>query len=222
MKTNHYHLDLMIPNQANKDVVYNESILAIDSFLNSSVIGFIDQKPAKLDVGEKYVIASGQDKNKICYRPVVPKTIELLTPFEGMILYFIKEDKFFIYHNDNWQAANLPKAIPSHMESQKADKFTGIAGKYCLQDTGNNIFYLYLNDNCEISLNLARKSLITLIIKQNYQNIYELKWPGNILWPDKKAHIMTSVINAINIIRLYPLPESEHFLAEIIYQNYQF
>ena len=221
MKTNNYHLDLMITNQANKDVIYNESILIIDNFLNSSVISFIDQKPAKLNSNEKYVIASGQDKNKICYSPSDSSSVELLTPFEGMVLYFIKESGFFIYNNSAWQAMNWSAGPLPNSEGPKIDKFIGIGNKYS-PESANNILYLYLDNDCELDLSRIQGSIITFVIKQNYQNCYSLKWPGNILWPNKQPHIMSQQINATDIIRLYRLPESEHFLAEIINQNYQF
>ena len=221
MKTNNYQLDLMIPNQASKDVIYNESILVIDNYLNSSVIGFIDQKPDKLHYKEKYVIASGQDKSKICYCSLESRAVELFSPFEGMVLYFIKESSFLIYHNTDWQVMSLQGSIIPVSDKQKIDKFTGIEGKFCPDNT-KDILYLYLNNDCELDFIDLQQSVTTFVIKQNYQNCYELKWPVNILWPGKQPHIMNQQINAMDIIRLYRIPESEHFLAEIINQNYQF
>ena len=65
-------------------------------------------------------------------------------------------------------------------------------------------------------------AICTIIIKQNYQEVYDVVWSENILWPSKKIHQMTKTPNVMDIIKFYKLPQSYHLLAEIINQNYQF
>ena len=60
MKTTCFNMDLMVPNQINKDVIFNESLLKIDNFLNSTVNGFIEDIPDNPGIGEKYIITSGK------------------------------------------------------------------------------------------------------------------------------------------------------------------
>ena len=80
--------------------------------------------------------------------------------------------------------------------------------------------YLYLNNNCTINLTKTRE--VTVILKQNCNNIYKISWSENILWKNKMIHKMTETTNAIDVIKFYPLIETERFLGEIIGQDYQF
>ena len=59
MKTYNYGIDLMIPMQINRDIVFNEALLTIDSFCNSIVISFIDRKPSNPVIREKYILTEG-------------------------------------------------------------------------------------------------------------------------------------------------------------------
>ena len=56
MKTNNFSINLMVPGQAEKDIVFNESILLIDQFLSNSVNGFTKDTPKSLKIGEKFII----------------------------------------------------------------------------------------------------------------------------------------------------------------------
>jgi hypothetical protein len=42
MKTTNFNMELMVPNQVNKDVIFNESLLTIDNFLGITLNGFMD------------------------------------------------------------------------------------------------------------------------------------------------------------------------------------
>lgn len=90
MKTTNFSMDLMVPLQLNKDTIFNEALLKIDSFMNLSVIDFIDHKPENLKNGEKFIISTGEYKNNICYKPMYSKTILLSEPKEGMLVFVIK------------------------------------------------------------------------------------------------------------------------------------
>lgn len=46
------------------------------------------------------------------------------------------------------------------------------------------------------------------MIKQNYEGVFNVKWPENILWPEKEPVQVTATANAIDLFRFqkYPNP----------------
>jgi hypothetical protein len=60
------------------------------------------------------------------------------------------------------------------------------------------------------------------MIKQCYNSSKALIWPDNILWQNKALHQMTQTPNATDIVKLYRLPETTHFLGTVVAQNFQF
>ena len=96
MKTNNFAINLMIPGQAEKDVIFNESMLLIDQFLNNSVNGFTPDIPESLKIGEKLIISDGKRKNQICFLSHDSKEIEFLKAKDNTIV-FAKEQKCFFY-----------------------------------------------------------------------------------------------------------------------------
>jgi hypothetical protein len=101
MKTKAFALDLMVPNQTHKDIVFNESMLTIDQFLNISVKGFIKNVPKTLNVGDKLIISTGSKKDHICFLLHKSKKIELLKPINGMVVFSTKHSCFYLY-DDKW------------------------------------------------------------------------------------------------------------------------
>jgi hypothetical protein len=213
MKTNAFALDLMVPDQAHKDILFNESMLKIDQFLNISINGFIKDIPKTLNVGEKLIICEGIKKNHICFLLHDSKKIEFLKPTNGMIVFSIQQSCFYLF-DDKWLKINIGSEII-------AKNFDGIEGEYIAPiDVVNH--YLYLSKNTTIILKKSLVPELTLIIKQNSSTSFAFKWPDNILWENGKEHIMTNKANAIDIVKLFQLPESNHFLGKIISQNHQF
>ena len=86
----------------------------------------------------------------------------------------------------------------------------------------NDCHYLYLYGNCTVGCENIDKVSFTIIIKQNYNKVFKIQWPENILWPNKKPKQITSIVNSIDFFKFYRLPESQHFLAESTIQNYQY
>lgn len=214
MKTNNFSINLMVPGQAEKDVVFNESILLIDQFLSNSVNGFTRDIPESLKVGEKLIITDGKRKNQVCFLSHDSKEIEFLKAKDNTII-FVKEQKcFFLFDTDSWVKINIDSGqIPAN--------FTGINEDYTPSiDVANH--YLYLSDDCTITLAKTVLSELTLIIKQNAEESKTLNWPENILWENDSAHVMTPTMNRFDIIKLFRLPESNHFLGKIISQNHKF
>jgi len=216
MKTTNFKLDLMIPNQANKDVVFNESLLTIDNFLSITINGFIDNIPANLVSGEKYIISDGRYKNHICYKTHDAKEIQYFLPNNGMLFFLIEDLTFLLYFGNTWKEVQLglgDNATP-------VTNFTPINETF--EAENKPYLYLYLNTNATISLEQIKLPETTIIIKQCYNASYSLIWPDNILWENKEPYKVTPSANNIDIVKLYRLPEGTHFIGKIIGQNFQF
>ncbi|MDP5109901.1 MAG: hypothetical protein NWP47_00755 [Rickettsiaceae bacterium] len=214
MKTNNFAIDLMVPGQIEKDIIFNESILLIDQFLNNSVNGFIKDVPDSLEVGEKFIILNGDKKNHICFLSHNSKSIEFLTPSDNTVVFSKEHKCFFLFDKDNWIKINTGS-------SQVPVNFTGISESYTVPvDIANH--YLYLSEDCAITLTKTTLPEITIIIKQNASSAKTLNWPDNILWENNSAHIITTTTNRFDIVKLFRLPESNHFLGKIVSQNHKF
>ncbi|RTK92641.1 MAG: hypothetical protein EKK61_03395 [Rickettsiales bacterium] len=209
MKTNNLNIEMMVPSQLNKDIIFNESMLKLDCFSNLGVTGFIDSLSEDIDVNEKYIIKYGEHKNKICYRSSEFKPISFLEPKKGMIIY-IPDQAFFCFDGFNWKECS-DNQIPSN--------FSGINEHYSIK---NKINYLYLNNNSAFEISKIDHSEISIFIKQSADGVYQVVWPTNILWENKSIHIMTAEKNSIDLIKLYYLPETEHWLGKIIAQNFNY
>jgi len=218
MKTNNYKFDLMYQGQNHKDIVYNETILKLDANLNLSVVDFIEHPSESISHGERFIIAAGENKNKICYFAHQTKGVQYILPYDNMIVYIIKDNCFARFSENNWQKITLDSS--SEVVSS-ASKFVSIKNEFILPNQ-NDYHYLYLNGNCKVGFENIDKSSFTIIIKQNYKKVFKIKWPENILWPNKKPKQITSIVNSIDFFKFYRIPESQHFLAESTAQNYQY
>lgn len=223
MQTMNYQLELMVPNQYNKDITYNESILKIDQFLNFSVIAIIEKLPEKLDVGEKYILSEGDYKNYIAYLPHESKKVQYLEPQNGMVVFCLKNNSFLSYNNNKWNEATTTSNSKQYNPRiiSENDVFLGIKDTYYAPAL-NNFLYLYLNGDALIDLTKVQTNEITFLIKQNHQKTYDLTWPNNIIWPSKKTPKITAKPNSMDLIKLYKIVESSYFLGKIIMQDYQY
>ena len=104
MITNNYGIELMIPSQVNKDVIFNEAISKLDGFCNMVIVSFIDSLPLELTIRSLHIISNGIDKNSICYCPSNASGWKLLKPTPNMIFYVKSERNFFCFNGDNWVA----------------------------------------------------------------------------------------------------------------------
>lgn len=209
MKTNNLSIELMVPSQLNKDIIFNESMLKLDCFSNLGITGFIDSVDEDITVNEKYIIKYGEHQNKICYRASEIKPVSFLEPKKNMIVYVL-DQAFFCFDGFNWKKC-------SHENTP--DKFLGINDHYSIK---NKINYLYLNSSSDFEINEVNHSEISIFIKQSADSIYQVSWPTNILWENQSIHIMTTEKNSIDFIKLYYLPETEHWLGKIIAQNFNY
>ena len=237
MKTRNYQLDIIRSNLANKDTAINENFIKIDSLLSNSVKCFTDNIPQDFALGEKIILTSEDKKNSILCNIEKGKNLEQIIPRDGMVVFVQSEKNFFIFKNDTWDpiaiskgdnkanldAFTLPKniAVGSSTLLTGDEKFMGIEGEYTAPENYEAL-HLYLNNDVQFNLDNIKTRIVTFIIKQHYNSVKKLIWPHNILWPNKTPHTMTGEANATDIVRLYRLVETNHFLGEVVGQNYQF
>ena len=203
----------MIPGQAEKDITFNESILLIDQFLNNSVNGLVEELPESLKVGDKFIITKGDRKNQICFLSHESREKEYLIPCENSVIFSRQQKSFFLFYENKWTIVGASQEkIPSN--------FIGASKEYKISND-SSYHYLYLSDNTTINLDGIELPEI-IIIKQNENDPKTLKWSWNILWENQLAHVITQTKNRFDIVKLFRLPESNHFLGKIISQNFKF
>jgi hypothetical protein len=217
MKTNNLSLELMVPSQINKDIIYNEAILKLDDFSNLSICDFVDTCPSELDAGIKYIIRNGNDRNKICYRSHETKPITLHEPRDGMVIYMISQGRFLFYSKDEWRACldNQPQTLG------QSNNFSGIYGQHLLSPNTKN-HYLYLSEDTEIIAQNLQFETINLIIKQSHSVANNLTWSSNILWNNKQAPTPKLAKNSLSFFQLYALPETDHYFGIILGDNFNY
>lgn len=227
MKSQNYQFEFMKSDLANKDVLYNEAIIKLDTFLNMSVVDFIDKMPESSKAGEKYIITGNANKGYIGYLPYDGKQHEHLKPAEGMIVFVKSEQSFYTFNDNQWQKLFIStknedsKVSSSNSKIAENAKFVGIQGDYVAPENEDQL-YLYVNDDVTINLDKVKQKLLTIIVKQHYSQTKNITWPSNILWQGKNPHQLTATPNAMDIVRIYRMVESNHFFGEIVGQNYQF
>ncbi|HJK86413.1 MAG TPA: DUF2793 domain-containing protein [Candidatus Megaira endosymbiont of Nemacystus decipiens] len=214
MKTSNLALELMVPSQINKDIIYNEAILKLDDFFHNTIDGFIDTKPSEIPVGKKYIISNGEEENHICYRSSESKSVSIHIPKDGMSVYLKSEGKFIFFSENVWK-----DCIGS--TNSKVKQFTGICKKYFLpQNQGQHS--LYLSSNVEIVAKNIPLESVTLIIKQSYNQNNKLFWSSNILWNDNVIPKRVPKKNSISLIKLYSMPETDHYLGIVLGNNFNY
>ncbi len=218
MKTKNYAFDLMVPNQINKDIIFNENIVKIDYLLNFTIIDIVDSINQEIKIGYKYIISKGEYSNYIFYRHNISREIEYIQPREGMIFFCIATKNFIYFLNDKWHNNIL---LENNNKTTETYKFNVLKGYY-KASAKNSIIFLYLADNSTIDLTDLKIKKFTFFIKQNSKTLYDLNWSNNILWPNKKKHIITPILNSIDLVTLYKIAETNHYLGVVTNQNYQY
>lgn len=223
MKTNNLSLELMVPSQINKDIIYNEAIFKLDDFSNLSICDFVDICPSELDAGIKYIIRTGDDKNKICYRPHDSKPIMLHEPRDGMVIYMISQGQFLFYSKGQWREClnNQPQTISQSQTLGQSNNFSGVYGQHNLSPNTKN-HYLYLSEDTEITAQNLQFETINLIIKQSHSTANNLTWSSNILWNNKQAPNPKPNKNSLSFFQLYALPETDHYFGIILGENFNY
>lgn len=215
MQTNFFDIKLMLPGQINKELIFNEATVKIDGFMHGSIKGFIDQVPKSYEIGDKYIINQGQDKNSIYYVFTDSHNWQILPPSKGMCFFCQEIGDLIIFDGTNWCHKNGRQI---DMDKFAQDSFLSIAGNFCVPERANYLC-LYLEQHAVIDLSFAQSDRITMVIKQNVK-ITKLDWQGKILWinPDNTNHIDSNLL-MYKIIEFYGMGANT-FLAKIIANNY--
>lgn len=223
MKTHHYNIDLMVPMQTDKEILFNEAQVKIDSFCNASVRGFIAHAPDTAPVvGDKYILSAGTNSGYICYCANLSKGWQMLEPQIGMIIFVCEANSFFIFNNDNkWlKVIGANREDAAQYEAQATpNRFIGINGQFTIPATIGYI-PLYLNDNCAINTEQVQCNQFTIILKQNYATLYTIEWSQNLMWQNKTPHQITKKANVMDIISFYRIVETQYFAAVVVAQGY--
>lgn len=225
MKTNNFTLDLMVPNQEQKDITFNEALLKIDQFLNNNIDGFIDDVPEEISVGKKFIITKGEKKDYICFRSHESKDIEFLKPINNATFFSGQHQCFFTFTDNKWNKVNSASNFnqnPTKEDSKSGlTEFKGIQDQYLLP-SNTSYHYIYLSGDSEITLPDDTNTEITLIIKQNCNSVKNLILPYFILWENKNPYKIADKANHMDVVKLFRIPGSFHFLGKVIAQNLTF
>lgn len=228
MQTTNYGIDLMLPSQANKDVVFNEAITKIDAFCNFAINSFEGKVPAKLNVGAMHIVCEGSHAMSICYCPSEAAGWKIQKPKKGMIFFVRSENKLFYFDGIKWEPVTGVSGAGSSAYASSgggaefmAPKTSGVSGNFNIP-AGMSKLWLYMSADGRVDLSSATTNTITLIIKQNYQKICKLEFGGNILWKDKRPFQVSQKINAFDIIRFHKISETDHWIPEIVGQGFEY
>lgn len=226
MVTNNYGIDLMLPFQANKDVLFNEAIVKFDSFCNFAITSFIDKIPSKLTVGSMHIITDGEYKMSICYCPSEACGWKIQAAKKGMVFFVQSENRFFHFEGIKWDAitmstAGAGPAIAGGGAELIPPKTFGASGSFDISG-GITKLWIYMSGDSVIDLTSATVNSLTLIIKQNYQKICKLEFRGNIMWKDKRPFQLTQKPNSFDVIRFHKISETNHWIPEIVGQGFEY
>lgn len=222
MKTHYLNLPLLLPNQTNKEVILNEALTALDHFASNSVSDFADPSiittsPAQ---DESYIILGGEKNHYIATYIANSNSWHFYPPRHNMVIYIVNAGDFFLYKNDWLKCSYNP---PLRQEARAAERieFIGLSGESTIT-LSEAITYFFLQTNTRLTVNLTSLKPATIIIKQNHVSKFTLSWPSNILWENKVLYTGPSTLNAMDIIKFYPLPETEHLLGKVVASNFQY
>ncbi|RYE05745.1 MAG: DUF2793 domain-containing protein [Rickettsiaceae bacterium] len=232
MKTRNYNMELMIPMQIDKEILFNESLSMIDNFCNFTITSFIDTAPSIVALEDKYIINSGNNRNYIYYANHATQGWQFLKPQKNMLLFVQQTNSFYVFNDDNWQSVStnssvsfnnsLPTSnINNFNHVNEEERFTGISGTYEIP-ADREYLYLYLSEDCQVDLSRLSLREVKIILKQHYQRVNTIQWPTNILWLNNTAHQLTRIPNSIDVIRFYRLIETNHYIGEVVGQDYKF
>lgn len=221
MKTCNLNIELITPLQINKEVAINEALITIDNLANIVVVDFVTIIPQTFEVGKKYILSEGDNSNQIIYCADPTKGWTIFAPKHFMVVFIKQKNSFYLF-DKNWQKIELTQAnsvlVPTALNHRE---LIGVKENYNIQNT-QKIQYLYLDDNCELNFDNYNFDQLTLVVKQNYQNTFTITWPGIISWPNKTPPKITQTPNVFDVFKFYSLPQTKHFIGEIVGQNYTY
>lgn len=216
MQTRNLKLDLIEPSQLNKEVFFNEHLCILDSMISNNIRALVSEVPRDEYKNEKFIITDGENKNKICYAPHIGKNWRFLDPIAGMAFFCLDIRNFIYFDGESW----VPMASSAaFIEAREDISFKGAIGDFLVT---NSVTYVYLSGHAKIILRNNKNAILHLIVKQNYSSVFNIQFDAPILWKEKVAYVSSRVANKMDYIRLIKLPETEHYLGEIVYSGYTY
>jgi hypothetical protein len=209
MQTLRANIDLMKDGQINKELVFNEAMIKIDSLINLTISDFVNE--GDLETDDNFIISNGVNKNKISYINVNSISRQYFTPCNMMMVFIIKKNSFYIFNNQNWE----------RLLFQKNKEYIGIKDDFAIDENSDNFLSIYLEGDSNISLKNIDFNEITIIIKQNCNHIFDINWSDNILWPQKGIYQTNRRNNTIDILKFYKLSGEFNYLASFE-TNYEY
>jgi hypothetical protein len=209
MQTLRANIDLMKDGQINKELVFNEAMIKIDSLINLTISDFVNE--GDLETDDNFIISNGVNKNKISYINVNSISRQYFTPCNMMMVFIIKKNSFYIFNNQNWE----------RLLFQKNKEYIGIKDDFAIDENSDSFLSIYLEGDSNISLKNIDFNEITIIIKQNCNHIFDINWSDNILWPQKGIYQTNRRNNTIDILKFYKLSGEFNYLASFE-TNYEY
>jgi len=209
MQTLRANIDLMKDGQINKELVFNEAMIKIDSLINLTISDFVNE--GDLETDDNFIISNGVNKNKISYINVNSVSRQYFTPCNMMMVFIIKKNSFYIFNNQNWE----------RLLFQKNKEYIGIKDDFAIDENSDSFLSIYLEGDSNISLKNIDFNEITIIIKQNCNHIFDINWSDNILWPQKGIYQTNRRNNTIDILKFYKLSGEFNYLASFE-TNYEY
>ena len=215
MQTNRFNISLMEDQQVNKELIFNESIVVLDSMTNIVIEDFIDdENHVSTQSDLAYIINAGPKKNYIIYKNINTKNYQYFLPQSDFIVYVKSKSDFYIFNESTWH--QLP-----HKDNNNSREYKAVSEYYNINENTPERVYLYLNGNINIELSKISFPQLTLIIKQSHQAVFHVEWMGNILFPDNVRPNMQLKQNGFNIFIFYAIPH-EHNCLMSCSTNYQY
>lgn len=209
MQTLRANIDLMKDGQINKELVFNEAMIKIDSLINLTISDFVNE--GDLETDDNFIISNGVNKNKISYINVNSISRQYFTPCNMMMVFIIKKNSFYIFNNQNWE----------RLLFQKNKEYIGIKDDFAIDENSDSFLSIYLEGDSNISLKNIDFNEITIIIKQNCNHIFDINWSDNILWPQKGIYQTNRRNNTIDFLKFYKLSGEFNYLASFE-TNYEY
>lgn len=227
MKTTLFQMNLMVPNQLNKDLIFNESLMTIDKFLNNTVDGTFADTPPTLEAGKKYIITGGEHKDKICFKLHESREIEFLMPQNGTMFFSLESGSFMLYRNNRWEqiSLNSPAASATASAASRAasNNLRFVDTNREFRATENKPFYyLYVNDHSALLFDRLTEPEITIVLKQAHNATHQIVWQYSVIWEQGAPHFLSETPNSMDIVKLFKLPEGDHFIGKTIAKDVRF
>jgi hypothetical protein len=221
MQSFNHNIELMTPGQVGKDLIFNEAMLKLDGFCNHAIKGFVEEPPEEFTIGDKYIINQGQMKNSICYIFSQSSGWQFLQAKEGMVFFCQQLNQMILFDGKEWQKTQASSSAQQALKIEEQNKFIPISGEFMLNADASYLL-LYMSENATLNLSNVKLDKLTLIIKQNYQNAFELNWLGKILWYQNTPHQLTQKANHFDVLEFYNMHETNHLIAKVICAGYQY